>query len=284
MYAAVSGDGKFMITVHTTKPFTQIYDVATKNVLHALDVAYNKAFFTGPSSHAFLVKTDVSYGIVDAVTNRVLAYMRRSPSDTFETAPSNDGKSILVSFLENQLDLYLWDWPNQTLLKVSTIHEKECMDDDVYAGAMSPDGKQLAINRVLSATSIVSPNHYVKKTNGGETYTRHTVDREVRVNYHVRFLHYSPDGKWLAVTHDDGTSLVDAATRKKRFTVDDCTYDSTFTEDSRQLVTWSDERVAVFDILTCKEVRNRKIRNPNVAAGGRFATAINGTRVCVFDV
>lgn len=283
-FAIVSGDGKLLVTGHSNPPVTRVFNVQAKRPLLVLHRHFKTAFFTSSQSHVFLGQTEGGYWIIDALTGEEKAHLSIEPSEVFSTASSIDGKSILFCSEEHPCDLQSWDW--QTGKVRSLSFRGENTGDEVYNGAISPDGTNLVINRLLSATSFVSPSEYTPKSIAiDKDQPAHKKDKVVDVSWHVSAVSYSPNGKWFSVTTDDGTSWFDAdAVAAGHFSLDDYQHNTVFTEDGLRFVTWSNERLSVVDVVTGKELRSRAICNASVAPGGRFAVCILGNRMNVFEV
>ena len=237
----------------------RLWDVAERTEIAALRGHVGRignVAFNGEGSRIATASDDGTVRIWDGATGEALRVLRGHENSVRDVAFSPDGNT-LASF--DTIEIKLWDAASDTVFRG---HEK-----GVYDVAISPDGKEIA--------------------SASWDYTIRTWDiarREPRRSFepgHVSVgVAYSPDGRYLAAcTHAflacwrraDGEEMFKIAIGGPYATDSNI---PRFSPDSKQLVTWSDGEVRVFDVPSGIE---RKRLPVDVEAGVAFSP--DGNRI-----
>lgn len=285
--AAISSDGQVLVVSHHDKHHVEIYNVATKKLMHTMDHFFLDIFFV--SSHLFVGRNGLGFLLIDADTGEVKHRLKESAARHFAQGYPSDGRQLAVCLEDYPNHLQVWDLKTGELRSVSYGQGAE----EVSTASISPAGDFAVVTRDQDGTSIVSVNSYTVVAEGDDNEPSfvHQSEKKLDTGDHVNDVSYSPDGKYILVETDDVfVSVFDATTATRVFSFEQ-EYNAVFTEDSKQLVVYSSRNIIVFDIATGQEVRRRQLDNVYdhtcVVPGGRFATCTIGNstkKICVFQI
>jgi hypothetical protein len=150
-YAAVSPNGKFMVSANITSPGSDnekiyIWDMATRRIVATLNEDEIYGIAISPDSKMIAVAHFFrGTSLWDVATGRVIATLNDpNSSNAGCLAFSPDSKTLAICDGDGYPEMYIWDIPRHSLTTIRLPHE-HFPSYPAYA-AFAPDGKTLAVS------------------------------------------------------------------------------------------------------------------------------------------